>query len=165
MPSYAFTDQVVGLPGIGRVDSAPISPAYPGMLAHAVDPIDGGGEFVYLQGVLNCVLGSAVTYVQGTAATLAAAAAHGSVVAVAMAAIGANQFGWFQVSGLGRMAKTATAATAGQAVQVSGTAGQVAAAALATPLASGAIYGAVVAANALSGDATVAVQLSRPTIA
>jgi hypothetical protein len=163
--AYTFTDEIVGLPAIGRVDSAAVSPAYPGMLAHAVDPTDGGGEFIYLQGVINCVLGSAVTYAQGSPVTLAAVAAHGSLVAVAMAATGANQFGWFMITGLARMAKTATAATAGQGVAISGTAGSVAALALATPLGSGTIAGAVVAANALSGDATVAVQLSRSIIA
>jgi hypothetical protein len=164
--AYAFQDEIAGLPAMGQVDAAPRGPALPGMFAHAVDPVDGGGEFVYLQGVATIVKGSVVTYAQGAASALAATAAHGSPVAVAMAAIGAGQFGWFQVSGLARMAKTNLAATVGHAVGVSATAGQVADAGVAaTPLAGGTLDGAVVALAALGTDATVACQLSRPTIA
>jgi hypothetical protein len=162
---YAFQDGLIGLPGMRAVDTAPRSPAIPGMLTHAVHAVNGGGEFVYLQGVANVVTGSLVTYDQSGGTALAVATAHGSPVAVAMAAIGAGQYGWFQVAGRAYIAKTATAAAVGQGVGVSATAGQGDAVALISPLASGTLSGAVVAAAALTTDATVICEISRPMIA
>jgi hypothetical protein len=162
---YAFQDEIIGLPLMRQVDSAPRSPALPGMLAHALDPNDGGGEFVYLQGAAGVVTGTAVTYANVGAAAASLIAAHGSPVAVAMAPIGANQYGWFQISGLARMVKSGVAMGVGSGVILTATPGQVGPIPAATPLASGTLDGAVVAVAALSGDALVACQLSRPTVA
>ena len=49
--AYSFQDEIIGLPGMGQVDTAPRAPAMPGMLAHAIDPTLGGGEFVYGSGI------------------------------------------------------------------------------------------------------------------
>jgi hypothetical protein len=53
-----------------------------------------GNEYVYLQGVASCVKGSWVTFDEAGATALLAANAKGPV-AVAMAAIVANKYGWF----------------------------------------------------------------------
>jgi hypothetical protein len=168
--AWAFQDDLIGLPAMRQVDTFPRSPAYPGLLAHGVDPAlgvnGGGGEFIYLPGVANTVVGSLVTYNQLTPATALAAtgAKGGSPVAVAMAAIGAGQFGWFQISGNALIAKTSGAAIAlAAAVGVSATGGQVASSAGGAATA-GALTGSVVNGAALAGDATVNVQISRPVV-
>jgi len=164
--AYSFQDEIIGMPGMGQVDTAPRAPAMPGMLAHAIDPTLGGGEFVYGSGIAGVVTGSLVTYNQVGSTALAVATVHGLPVAVAMAAIGAGQYGWFQISGLARIAKTATAFTAGHNVVVSATAGQVGDAGVSiSPLPTGVLDAAVVAANALTTDATVSCEISRATIA
>ena len=164
--AYSFQDEIIGLPGMGQVDTAPRAPAMPGMLAHAIDPTLGGGEFVYGSGIAGVVTGSLVTYNQVGSTALAVATVHGLPVAVAMAAIGAGQYGWFQISGLAKIAKTATAFTAGHNVVVSATAGQVGDAGVSiSPLLTGVLDAAVVAANALTTDATVSCEISRATIA
>jgi predicted RecA/RadA family phage recombinase len=164
--SYAFQDDLIGLPGMLRVDSAPHSPAYPGMLAHAVDPVLGGGEFLYLPGVANLVAGSLVTYDQLTpSVTLSVTGAKGgSPVAVAMAAPQAGQYGWFQITGNALIAKTAGAGIAqGAAVGITATAGQVTTSAGGAATA-GALTGAVCNAAAATTDATVNVGISRPVV-
>ncbi|HEY1430747.1 MAG TPA: hypothetical protein VGF39_03845 [Stellaceae bacterium] len=164
--AYAFQDDIAGLPGMRQVDSFPRIPAYPGMLAHALDPVLGGGEFLYLPGVAGTVLGSLVTYNQLTPATVLAVtgAKGGSPVAVAMAAPGAGQFGWFQITGNALIAKTSGAAIAlGAAVGVSATPGQVATSAGGAATA-GALTGAVVSSAAVTTDATVNVEISRPVV-
>jgi hypothetical protein len=142
------------------------SPQFPGFLGHAVDPVEGGGEFLYLQGVANTVKGSVVTYNPLTGATTLAAsgAKGGSPVAVAMAAIGAGQWGWYQVTGNALMSKVSgTAISLGGAVGVSTTAGQVTTSAGGAATA-GALTGAVCSAAALTTDALVNVGVSRPTV-
>jgi hypothetical protein len=166
--TYAFQDEIIGLPAIGEVDSAARSPAVPGMFAHAVDPVLGGGEFVYLPGVAGVTAGTLVTYNQtGVGGILSNGTTHGAPVAVAMAAIGAGQYGWFQVSGLANVNKsTSAAAVAGHGVGVSATPGVGAdVGAPVSPLASGTLSGAVVAAGALATAAQMQVQLSRPMVA
>ncbi|MGL5934024.1 MAG: hypothetical protein ACRCZI_00210 [Cetobacterium sp.] len=70
-----------------------------GFTVPAFDPVYGGGEFIYLQGVASTAVGSWVTYNtdDGTTALLAANAI--GPVAVAMSANVANQFGWYQIQG------------------------------------------------------------------
>jgi hypothetical protein len=149
---------------IAQVDTARRGPQYPGMLAHAIDPVLGGGEFMYLQGVANTVKGSLVTYNALTGQTaLAVTGAHGAQpVAVAMAAIGATQWGWYMVSGNALITKTTGAAiTLGATVGVSATPGQVASA---TVAAAGSVSNAIATVAALSADTTVNAQLSRPMV-
>lgn len=70
-----------------------------GLIVQAADPVYGVGEFIYLRGVANTVVGSWVTYnLDDGSTTLLAPNAIGPV-AVAMSANVANQFGWYQISG------------------------------------------------------------------
>ena len=57
-----------------------------------------GNEYIYLKGVASTLAGSWVTYDEAGITALLAADAKGPV-AVAMAAIVANDYGWYQVFG------------------------------------------------------------------
>jgi hypothetical protein len=77
-----------------------------------------GKAYIYLQGVASCVTGSVVTFtVQSTAAATTALAIVSGIghVGVAMAAVIAGDFGWFQVAGLNLVCKADTSAAIGQA--------------------------------------------------
>lgn len=61
--------------------------------------IEAGDEYIYLKGVASTVLGSWVTYDEVGATALLAANAVGDV-AVAMAAIVADKYGWYCIKAL-----------------------------------------------------------------
>lgn len=71
-----------------------------GTKVEAADPTYGSGEFVYLLGVANTIVGSVATinYDDGST-TLLVADAIGPV-GVAMSANVASQYGWYQVRGM-----------------------------------------------------------------
>ncbi len=81
-----------------------ISPqVIPGLIVTAVDQAStdyGVGEFVYLKGVASTVVGSAVTFQYGDYQTTLTVAAAVGLVAFAMSANVANQYGWYQIRGL-----------------------------------------------------------------
>lgn len=71
-----------------------------GLVVQATDPIYGAGEFIYLKGIANTVVGSLVTYDVYLGLTALAPATGGNgAVAVAMSANVADQWGWYQISG------------------------------------------------------------------
>jgi hypothetical protein len=163
--AYAFIDDTIGKTPIAQVDAAMRSPQYPGFIGHAVDPVAGGGEFVYLQGAAGTVRGSLVTYNAVTGATVLAAtgARVGSPVAVAMAAIGAGQWGWYMITGDAQIVKVAGALSAGASVGVTATPGQVGTSVGGSSTA-GALTAAVIDTAALTGDTTVHVNISRAEV-
>lgn len=128
VPNFQSVGMMVGVPPLNSIvavgASAPYSasgtPAVPsgiqalnqfGMIIKAFDPNYGVGEFIYLQGSASIVLGSLVTYDEVTfVATLGVAAARGPC-AVALAAVVANNAGWFQIGGAAYVADNGTAAT------------------------------------------------------
>ena len=59
-----------------------------------------GGEYVYLQGIASTIVGSWVVFPSSTFITTLGVANSKGKVAVAMAAILASQFGWYQIYGL-----------------------------------------------------------------
>jgi hypothetical protein len=63
------------------------------------DPTYGVGEFIYLKGVASTALGEWVIYNQDDFSTSRLVANDIGPVAVAMAPVLANQFGWYQISG------------------------------------------------------------------
>lgn len=72
-----------------------------GTVVQADDLVYGGGEFIYLKGVVGTVVGSLVTYDLNAASTALAPATLGNgPVAVAMSANVANQWGWYQIAGI-----------------------------------------------------------------
>lgn len=75
---------------------------------------DAGNEFVYLQGIASTAIGSVVTYGLNAVpyqTALSIAGARGTV-AVAMAAVLATQFGWYQIYGYGSALFNGSAVTA-----------------------------------------------------
>lgn len=68
-----------------------------------------GNEFIYLKGIASTVRGSWVTYNKDGETALLAANAVGPV-AIAMAAIVANRYGWYQIYGVNTVASTDTVA-------------------------------------------------------
>jgi hypothetical protein len=119
--AFIIKENQAGLPAIGSIGSASAIPL--GTIVRADDPVYGSGEFIYLQGVANTVLGSAVSWsgVSGSnvptfqTALLANTTLQGVSVAFATAAILANQFGWYQIGGVAVAATTGTFASAGPA--------------------------------------------------
>ena len=70
-----------------------------GTIVRATDPTYGEGEFIYLKGAANTVVGSVVTYSQDDNSTTLLAANAIDPVAFAMSANVANQYGWYQIFG------------------------------------------------------------------
>ena len=122
--AYSLSGPMVGWQPIGSTDTVQKHPF--GTLAEGFDPTYGRGEFIYLKGVANTVLGSWVTYnrLDGTT-TLAVANAIGPV-AIAMSANVANQYGWYQIDGLATTVATTVSTVADNAVlYLTATGGQV----------------------------------------
>lgn len=141
--AYTFDEPKVGLLQIANTDAGvtmangtsaiPTPPTMLGMVARAFDPTYGEGEFILLVGVASTVVGSVVTYSPTTyQTTLSPNTANLSQpIAVAMSANLAGSFGWYQISGLAVVKKTAVkvdpagtrrmyqSATAGRLMQTS----------------------------------------------
>lgn len=92
-----------------------------GTIVNAVDPTYGEGEFIYLVGVADTVVGSAVTYRYDDGATILTVADAAGPVGFAMSINVASQYGWYQISGKA-VAKAGTVSDNGD-VYISGTAG------------------------------------------
>lgn len=131
--------------------------------AHDADGTYGGAEFIYLKGVASTTVGLVVGYNSTTYTTALGALGRNlpHPVAVAMSANVANQYGWYQISGIAVVAKssaTSFAANAALGLLTTGT-GLVAATASERQ-----IHGALVmtVASAASGRTTVTIICNRP---
>lgn len=122
----------------------------------------GYGEFIYLLGVANTVVGSVVSYNATTWQTtlLPNTANLNTPIAVAMSANVASQYGWYQIGGLAIVKKTAVPVTPQVAVYISGTAGRI----KSTAASGKQIVNAKTAnlTTVASGTSTVTVLLQRP---
>jgi len=130
-----------------------------GTVARGVDPTYGAGEFIYLQGIGSTAVGSIVQYDDSFLTALNTTELDKARPnAIAMSANVANQYGWYQISGLAIAKKANTTSFAKGAGLASGSG-------LAIAVASGLIInGALVAvvASAKSDVTTVKVMISRP---
>jgi hypothetical protein len=138
-----------------------------GEIVRAADPTFGGGEFIYLMGVANTVVGSLVTYNPATGATTLSPATTGSntpqSVAVAMSACVSGYYGWYQIEGAAVIKKTAVKFNpVAAAIYLSGTAGRIQQA----QAASAQIWNAVTinAATVASATSTITISINRPFI-
>jgi hypothetical protein len=132
MTSKTASNAALGVPGfvLAAVDVTPKVPV--GTIAKAYDDTLGEAEFIYLPGAANVAAGDLVVYdllpsgPSVTRTTVAAQANSGQPVAVALTAIGAGSYGWYQISGVaivnvtaasaaGKMMLTATAGSANSA--------------------------------------------------
>lgn len=122
--AYFPVEGLVGTQPIGNVDTIQRHPL--GLQLDGVDPVNGGGRFVYLKGVASTVVGSVVTWDAAASAptfqtALATTTANaGQQLAVATAALVANTFGWYQVAGVAIVA-AAAGVTAASKVWSAGT--------------------------------------------
>lgn len=134
-----------------------------GTIIRAVDPTYGEGEFVYLKGVASTTVGSIVNY-KGTTYQTALGYAGENVpgpLAIAMSANVANQYGWYQISGLAVAAKASTVSFAAAAKVAVGSSSGLAVATLSGQEIQGAMVSAV--ASAASGRTTVTLVVNRPS--
>jgi hypothetical protein len=134
-----------------------------GTIVTGTDPVYGGAEFIYLKGVASTVVGSVVTYntVSGTTTLAPAGTNKPQPIAIAMSANVADQWGWYQISGVAVVAKAATVSlAAGVAVGVQST-GVINASASGKEV-EGALVAAV--ASAATGRTTVQVVMNRPAM-
>ncbi len=125
----------------------------------------GSGEFIYLLGVASTVVGSLVTYSATTFQTTLSptnATSDGYPLAVAMSANVASQYGWYQISGLAVIKKTAVSVSPATGLWLSGTAGRV----YVTASAGKGIVGARSAnlATVASATSTITALINRPSI-
>lgn len=126
--AYVIMDAQLGCPPIASTLPASTAagrstPWKFGDIVKAVDPVLGVGEFIYLPGVASTGVSELVIYDLNAGTTKRAVAGDRGPCAVAMAANVANQFGWYQISGLSPI-KSATVVAAGN-VFLTATAGQV----------------------------------------
>lgn len=82
-----------------------------------------GNEYVYLQGIASTVAGDWVVYDEDYLTTRLVSGEVGPI-AIAMAAITASSYGWYQIYGVNTIARTDTIA-ADSALYANGTAGRV----------------------------------------
>jgi hypothetical protein len=131
-----------------------------GRIVQAQDPTYGTGEFIYLKGVASTVVGSIVNYDDSfqTALDTSAVAGPPRPVAIAMSANVANQFGWYQISGMATAVK-ANSVSFADGASFAASSGLAVAAATGTII-NGAIVAAV--ASAKSNVTSVLVCINRP---
>lgn len=119
---------------------------------------EGRGEFIYLQGVASTVAGDLVVYDELGVTTRAVAAASGPC-AVAMAAVLAGQFGWYQIFGNCAVLNTAGAVADNAKLFLTATPGQVDDAVVIVDVIVGAI-----ARSAVGGAGSIVAQLNYPNV-
>lgn len=137
MTSFS-TEPRLGMTALATVDAGftppnsatliPTPPSYLGMVARYLDSVNGEGEFILLSGVAGTVVGSLVNYNQTTfTTTLNPNTANlAQPVAVAMSAnVATTTFGWYQISGVATIKKTAVKVNPNVALFQSATAGRV----------------------------------------
>lgn len=114
-PTWISESVQIGWTAPGNIDVDMKVPG--GTVATFRDAVLGGGEFIYLRGVANTILGSVVSYqlsdgvsLNGTTALWAGTANTGLPVAVATAAIVASNWGWYQIGGAAIVATSGTVA-------------------------------------------------------
>lgn len=95
---FVITDQVVGSQNIADTDTVQKHPL--GTIVRAVSATYGAGEFIYLKGVANTVVGSWVLYNEDDYSTSLLAANDIGQVALAMSInVAGPNYGWYQIKG------------------------------------------------------------------
>lgn len=127
MSNFRISDGRIAFQRIADTSTTQLHPL--GTIVRATDATLGEGEFIYLKGVANTVVGSPVIY--NTASYLTTLAPVGAnkpqPVAFAMSANVASQWGWYQIGGNAVASKTSGLALASNAAVGILTAGKVAA--------------------------------------
>lgn len=155
--AYASSTPSLGFPKITAVDDS--AKVALGTIIRAVDPTYGEGEFIYLKGASGIDAGKGVVYDAAFQAAVASIALNvPRPVAIAMASVVADKYGWFQISGQAVVDKAAaTSFAAGAALGI--TSGLAVAAASALLVQNAAV---AVVASAKSDVTSVRVMINRP---
>lgn len=95
--TYKLSSGYVGAQSIDELSTTQSVPL--GTVVKGVDPDLGEGEFIYCKGVASTVTGSVVTFYESDYTTALLAADAKGQVAVAMRAITAGYYGWYQIRG------------------------------------------------------------------
>lgn len=107
--AWVITNALAGSQPIATTSTVQNHPT--GKIVTAKDPTYGEGEFIYLKGVANTVVGSIVTYKGSDGSTVLSLTSGvvngGAPLAVAMSANVASQWGWYQIAGDAIIKKTA----------------------------------------------------------
>lgn len=122
--TYVIQNGLAGFQPIAVTDTTQNHPL--GYIVTAVDPTYGLGEFMYLKGIADTVVGSLVDY-DSYLATTALAPATGGIgpVAVAMSANVALQYGWYQITGIAAVKAPNTMTAGADVFMLAATAGSV----------------------------------------
>jgi hypothetical protein len=125
--AFRISDGKIGYQRIADTSTTQNHPL--GTIVRATDATLGEGEFIYLLGVASTVVGSPVAYDTATFATKLApvGTSKPEPIAVAMSANVASQYGWYQIAGTAKGAKTSGLALASNAAVGILTAGKFAA--------------------------------------
>ena len=154
--TFQATGQI-GLPPVDDVSTA--AKVKLGTIAKFVDPYLGEGEFIYLEGVANTTAGNVVNYDDSFQTALnTTGLATPRPLAVAMAAIVADRYGWYQISGIATVKKANTVSFAKGAALAAGSG--LAIAVVSGLIANGALVAVV--ASAKSDVTSVKVMVNRP---
>ena len=134
-----------------------------GTIVKGWDPTYGEGEFIYLLGVANTIVGSVVTWDASTHQTTLAAAGTNLPrrVAFAMSANVASQYGWYQISGMAVAAKSASICCVAGAAMAVKTTGLISKTGSGKEI-SGCLC--VTTASAATGRTTVLLSIDRPSL-
>lgn len=160
MAYYPVTPQL----GIQTIADTSTTQNHPlGTVVLANDPTTyGTGEFVYLKGAANTVVGSMVKWdpVAGTTTLNPDTAVLAGPVAISMSANVASQYGWYQISGAAVVKKTAVAVSPDVKLYQSATIGRV----MPTSASGKAVLGmrSINTATVASGTSTITVLIERP---
>jgi len=138
--AYFSTENRAGVPGAAIVSDSSTPAVIPGTIVRMVDPVYGGGEFIYLRCLSGQVVGNLMTYVvasgvspssQSAAVALTTSTKNqGRPVVVAMATntTGAQKYGWFCTQGTVPIKKTALKVNPNVALFLGTTSGRIGAA-------------------------------------
>lgn len=134
--AYVITSTLAGAQPIADTSTTQNHPL--GTRVTAKDPTYGEGEFIYLKGVASTAVGDAVIYNQYAGTTTRLVAGGKGVLAWAMSANVASQYGWYQVTGA-VVATVAAAFAAAADLYATATAGTIDDAVVAGDLIAGAV--------------------------
>jgi hypothetical protein len=151
---------VVSLAGAQPIDTTSTTQKHPlGTIVSGYDSTYGYGEFIYLVGVVNTVVGTIATYDASSFLTALAplTANIPAPVAVAMSANVASSYGWYQISGNARGKKIAGTSIVARAAVGLGTTGVLGASATGLQ-----VEGCVVSVTATTTDTHILVTINRP---
>jgi hypothetical protein len=95
--AYVIQENTIGWQPIADLSATAKHPL--GTVVRAYDPTYGSGEFIYLKGLDDTVVGTWVTFGRDDSATVLLAANAIGAVGVAMSICITGKYGWYQING------------------------------------------------------------------